>query len=922
MGRTGTTGLVAGIATGVGLWFTRAALDVVPAPGGGRRVAMLGSWPELVGLVCLVLLSAFLCRASMVWLGRSSANGVPRPGRVPPHVLLPLGLALLLGVPYMPWAADAVPVLRVLAGPARFGLWIVAVGLTAWLAWEFHAEAGDPVVPRPGRMDWRPAAVFVASVAIVGAAAGQLAGHGLYPGGDEPHYLVITQSLLEDGDLRIENNHSRRGYAAYFAGDLRPDYIARGRDGAIYSIHPIGLPLLVAPAFAVAGYPGVVWLLVIVAAAGATLLWSVARKVSGSASGATTAWLAVAGSTPFVLLGFSVYPEITAAGCALAALCWPGREDGDPVRTWCLRGLAVALLPWLGTKYAPMSAVIVAALALRAWRTESTTRLVAAAIPWTVSVACWLAFFDIVWGTPLPTAPYGAATQTSLRNLLVGGPALFVDQEYGVFAYAPALMLALPGLWCLWRDGGSARRLGVEIALATGALAATVGAYQMWWGGSAAPGRQVGAALLLLGVPIARWTAHVAAEPLRRALVRALVLIGLAVSLAMVVGRAGLLVANGRDGTSQLLEWLGPGHELARALPSAIAMRDRPAVFFGVVAIWLAAALAASWLARRWRQPSAGHAGAAAGLLAFGAVVAGATMAPLLLGDQVPAPAPPEARVESTMLQDFDARRRPLAIVYDPWRRVDAAEIPPMFRFDGTASTWRPRQPLRVLFNTRLSLPAGDYEVRLMPNPGAALRGTVGLQVGRAGPPMHEWTVDRPVGAEWNGSFRLGVDGNFVGLRAAPEFDALAAGLEIVPRHVQDRSERPELPPVLSAMRYGPVDVYFHSTDVYPERTGFWVRGRESLPATFVQAPPADTDPALTLRVHSGAAAGSVRFATPVWQTTVDLEPGGARDVRIPARPGTRFLTVTITPASGFVPAERNGGDDRRLLGCWVEVVN
>lgn len=29
----------------------------------------------------------------------------------------------------------------------------------------------------------------------------------LFPGCDEPHYLVITQSLLHDGDLKIEGNH-------------------------------------------------------------------------------------------------------------------------------------------------------------------------------------------------------------------------------------------------------------------------------------------------------------------------------------------------------------------------------------------------------------------------------------------------------------------------------------------------------------------------------------------------------------------------------------------------------------------------------------------------------------------------------------------------------------------------------------------
>jgi hypothetical protein len=229
---------------------------------------------------------------------------------------------------------------------------------------------------------------------------------------------------------------------------------------------------------------------------------------------------------------------------------------------------------------------------------------------------------------------------------------------------------------------------------------------------------------------------------------------------------------------------------------------------------------------------------------------------------------------------------------------------------------------LRVLFNTRLSLPAGDYDVRVAPKRGATLAGFIGLQVGLTGPPMIEWVASPAPEAPWTAAFTLGVDANFVALRTAPALEARAASLEIVPRHVRDRSERPDVPHVLSAMRYGPVDVYFHSTDVYPERTGFWVRGRVTLPATFVQSAPADADPWLTLRVHTGGSASRVRFATPLWETTTDFAAGEVRVVRIPARPGTRVVPVTIAPESGFVPAEKSGGDDRRLLGCWVEVVD
>ena len=100
------------------------------------------------------------------------------------------------------------------------------------------------------------------------------------PAGDEPHYLVITQSLLEDGDLRIENNHRQRDYRSYFAGDLPPDFRVRGRNREIYSIHAPGVSAFVAPAFFVGGYRGVVLFLLLLSAAGARLrgIWRVCSR--------------------------------------------------------------------------------------------------------------------------------------------------------------------------------------------------------------------------------------------------------------------------------------------------------------------------------------------------------------------------------------------------------------------------------------------------------------------------------------------------------------------------------------------------------------------------------------------------------------------------------------------------------------------
>ena len=90
----------------------------------------------------------------------------------------------------------------------------------------------------PGRKS-----VFVASLALY-LFFGMNSSRVIGPGGDEPHYLIISQSLLADGDLQIENNHRRGEYRQFFGGNLRPDFLRRGQNGQIYSVHAPGLPVM------------------------------------------------------------------------------------------------------------------------------------------------------------------------------------------------------------------------------------------------------------------------------------------------------------------------------------------------------------------------------------------------------------------------------------------------------------------------------------------------------------------------------------------------------------------------------------------------------------------------------------------------------------------------------------------------------
>ena len=62
---------------------------------------------------------------------------------------------------------------------------------------------------------------------------------------------------------------------------LEPHYLERGRDGEIYSIHPVGLAMVAAPIYAAGGYYGVVAFLVCCAAAAAAGLWVAALRLTG-----------------------------------------------------------------------------------------------------------------------------------------------------------------------------------------------------------------------------------------------------------------------------------------------------------------------------------------------------------------------------------------------------------------------------------------------------------------------------------------------------------------------------------------------------------------------------------------------------------------------------------------------------------------
>src|SRR5206468_7561105 len=110
------------------------------------------------------------------------------------------------------------------------------------------------------------------------------------------------------------------------------------------------------------------------------------------------------------------------------------QSDVERVGPWWLHGAALAMLPWIHTRFVLIAGSLGALVLLRLSATRNAVGKAVAflAIP-AISAVCWIGFFVAIYGTPDPAAPY--ANEQGSASFIPGGMiGLFFDQRFGVFA--------------------------------------------------------------------------------------------------------------------------------------------------------------------------------------------------------------------------------------------------------------------------------------------------------------------------------------------------------------------------------------------------------------------------------------------------------------------------------------------------------
>jgi hypothetical protein len=363
------------------------------------------------------------------------------------------------------------------------------------------------------RLGWAVLVVGLLGFVVAAAGIAVPATHGTWTTADEPQYLLTAISLATDGDLDIADELAEARWRPFHALPL-PEQTELLADGRRLSPHDPLLPLLLAGPVAVGGWVGAK--LAMAAMAGllaALLLWTAVRRFAVPLRTATLAAAVFALSPPLAVYGSQLYPELPAALvtlAAVAALAGPG--PGKRVGATLVVGGAVVALPWLAVKYVPVAAALALVGCWGLIRAGRGRRALVLAGSLVVAGAVFLVLHRWWYGgwTPYAAGDHFVGGELSVvgaepdylgrsRRLL----GLLVDRGFGLAAWQPAWLLAVPALAVML-----ARRprgwTAVAAPLAAGWLVATFVALTMhgWW----FAGRQVVVVLPLAALAVAWWT--------------------------------------------------------------------------------------------------------------------------------------------------------------------------------------------------------------------------------------------------------------------------------------------------------------------------------------------------------------------------------------------------------------------------------
>lgn len=313
--------------------------------------------------------------------------------------------------------------------------------------------------------------------------------------GDEPHYLVMTYSLIRDGDLDLHNDYTQKRYLEYYPLILDPHLSAGHQprsflDHHAYSIHGAGMAFLLVIPVWLFGIPGAIAIMNIIAIAVLILTYYWARSVTSSRIGSWASVIALGVTVIFTGIVGRVYADLPIALLILVAALFASKATSKI--TLGALGATLGAATWLHFKtaliLAPLGLWVLYSIWQKNLKAQRWLKLAYLLVPWVaLNVVFEVKLYQWfnVWVPSQIYPPTASLLQTSPAVIL---PAMVYDGTKGLLPYNPILWLLAVGIPIWFKRNAQTAWIATLIALPAIVLFAT---FSEWTGGYAPMGRYI-----------------------------------------------------------------------------------------------------------------------------------------------------------------------------------------------------------------------------------------------------------------------------------------------------------------------------------------------------------------------------------------------------------------------------------------------
>src|SRR5581483_2095022 len=271
---------------------------------------------------------------------------------------------------------------------------------------------------------------------------------GAYPSGDEPHYLVISQTLLKYHSLSVMLDYKNGDYRSFYPINLDPHITINVR-GQVMPLHSIGGPILWLIPFFLLGRLGAVEFMSLVTVLIVLNIYKFLRSMGISEGTAFIVSLGYAVASPLYIYSYRTFIEPIGTLVCIYVL----RQIFKPeisASSLAISSTLLGILPWVHSRFIILELPLFLVLLVRIYQKNGLRNLkdyLYFLLPLALLSIALEVYTYTAWGTLNPAANQINGNSKPFEvSPFSGMLGVFFDQKHGLLLCFPIGIFGLTGL--------------------------------------------------------------------------------------------------------------------------------------------------------------------------------------------------------------------------------------------------------------------------------------------------------------------------------------------------------------------------------------------------------------------------------------------------------------------------------------------